>query len=528
MTEQRAAGVLLHITSLPGGMGVGDLGPQAYRFIDWLHEAGQRYWQVLPVGPTGYGESPYQSPSSYAGNPLFVSLELLRDWGLCESAAIFNAPVSAISSTAAGDRVDWDAVRSSKLAALDVACSAFFRSAGSEHREAFEQFKSASENRWLHDYALFVVAKDQHPGLCWNQWPEALRRRDAAALAAFAAEHAVACERVKLEQFFFFSQWQRLRAYANERGVRLIGDCPIYVAHDSAEVWCAPELFDLDEAGNCRTVAGVPPDYFSATGQLWGNPLYRWDAMADDGYGWWCERLAHCERLYDLTRIDHFRGLDSYWEVDGDADTAIDGVWRDGPRDAFFDAIRTALGGLPLIAEDLGLLTDSVHELRERQGLLGMRVLQFGYDGVHDNPHFPGNVREDTIAYSATHDNDTTRGWLDACDEETRARAGGGGPYDPVDVVVEETLACRARLAIVPMQDLLRLPTSARFNEPGKVGDDNWSWRLLDGQASGDIAAAHRARTERTGRLPVELAVMDGYSSEQDNHSMREASGSYQ
>lgn len=492
--KERSCGVLLHITALPGGEGIGDIGASAYRFVDWLERAGQSWWQVLPCTPTGFGESPYQSPSAYAGNPLLISLRELVDWQLLthtEIDAVFEpmgladpSYVAALDKSTAeilevADTVNFDRVRDEKLRLLSRACERFEMHATDAVRVEFRRYCDAPEQFWLHDYARFSILKDRYLGAAWQTWPESLVQRDEAALDQLDNCEVLALKNVKLQQFIFSMQWRKLRAYARQHGVGLIGDCPIYVATDSADVWSRPELFDLHANGQPRVVAGVPPDYFSATGQLWGNPLYLWDEMRADGFSWWSSRVRHCSRFFDVTRIDHFRGFEAYWEVPGDALDASTGAWRSGPGADLLEALEAE--GVQLIAEDLGDLTDSVHELRRAFDLPGMRVLQFGFDGGEDNPHVPERIGSDVVCYVGTHDNNTTLGWYDdldagrqsqVCDQLCVASRG-----ELVTALIELALSRNAPLCILTMQDLLGLDASARFNTPGTVGG-NWSWRM--------------------------------------------------
>ena len=471
----RASGVLLHVTSLPGRTGIGELGADAHRFIDWLASAGQRYWQVLPLGPTGYGESPYQLLSSYAGNPLLISLEAL------------GYPDEAYSGDP--ERVDFAWLSAHKQAALQRAIDRFVTSASATERAEVESFIQASP--WLDDYALFMSLKRHFKLLPWHLWPQPFAAREPEALAAFARDHAADLYARKLEQYWFHQQWQALRKAAADAGIRIIGDCPIYVAHDSCEVWCARELFDLQPNGEPATIAGVPPDYFSATGQRWGNPLYQWARHAADGFAWWRARLAHSASLFDLIRLDHFRGFDAYWSIPASCPTAEEGSWLPGPGVALFDA----LGDLPLIAEDLGLLTDSVHALRDTLGLPGMRVLQFGFDGEVDNPHAPANIGVNVVCYTGTHDNDTTRGWFTMQNEDTRARVLASGDIDgATSALIDLAMASSAQLVILPMQDILDLGSWARFNTPGVIGG-NWQWRVTTPALTAERAAALARKT---------------------------------
>ncbi|MCP5178674.1 MAG: 4-alpha-glucanotransferase [Pseudomonadales bacterium] len=480
LPNQRESGVLMHISSLPGRGGVGDLGDGTRRLLDWLAAAGQRWWQVLPLGPTGYGESPYQALSMFAGNPMLVDLD----------AVGAGTPVFA----GADDHVDFAWQRQHRLARLADAARSFAVHATDHERQRLDAFVAASP--WLSDFSLFCALKQHFEERPWHLWPAPFATRDPAALEAFRREHASALQRYAVEQFWFHEQWQAVRQYARAAGVSIIGDIPIYVAHDSADVWCAPHLFDLDSNGNLNTVAGVPPDYFSATGQRWGNPLYRWDVHRADDFAWWRSRLAHSVTQFDLVRIDHFRAFDSYWEIQADCPTAVDGSWREGPGIDFFDRVQHHLGALPLIAEDLGMLTEGVHQLRDRLGLPGMRVLQFGFDGQGDNPHAPGNIGENVVCYTGTHDNDTSVGWYEQADAATRMRvdttydalATGCAPADPAQRLISLAMASPAKLAMLPMQDVLGLGGEARMNTPGVVGG-NWTWRASSGALNANKAA---------------------------------------
>ncbi|MBL8849868.1 MAG: 4-alpha-glucanotransferase, partial [Planctomycetaceae bacterium] len=408
----RGSGLLLHFTALPGSQGSGDLGPAAVEFVDFLAASGQSLWQVLPVGPTGYGNSPYQSLSAFAGNPLLVSLERLAEEGWLSSSEI--EPPSPFPV----DRVDFDAVSAWRQSRLAIAFDRFQLGQG-ELAADFAGFRQRAAG-WLDDYALFSSLKQESGERAWTEWPGELIRRDPDALAAARRRLAVSIEREAFIQFQFDRQWSALRAYAHAHGVRIMGDIPIFVAHDSADVWANQRLFHLDADGRPTVVAGVPPDYFSETGQLWGNPLYRWDVVAAEGYAWWIERFRHAMSQFDLVRLDHFRGFESYWEIPGDAKDARVGRWAPGPGIAFFDAAEHVLGPLPLVAEDLGIITPAVDALRDEFGAPGMRVLQFAF-GTDDKAaeYQPHNYPAHCVVYTGTHDNDTTVGWF-------HSRAGEG------------------------------------------------------------------------------------------------------
>ena len=500
--DARAAGLLLHLTSLPGPYGIGDLGPAAHAFVDALARARQTRWQILPLGPVGEGGSPYASPSAFAGNPLLVSPDRLRAQGLVTDDAL--APLRALPA----DRVAFDRLAPRKRALLDAAYRRFTRGAGTADAppaDAFARFR-AREASWLSDYALFAALREAHDGAPWSDWDAPLARRHPDALAAARDRHADAVRRHAFAQFLFQRQWDALRAHAAARGVRFVGDLPIYVAYDSADVWAHQDRFQLDDAGRPTAVAGVPPDYFSDTGQLWGNPLYRWDRMARDGFAWWMRRLERLLRLVDVVRIDHFRALANYWRVPADADTAVDGHWADGPGDAFLDAARARLGSLPLIAEDLGVDMAPAYALRDRHGLPGMAVLQFGFDGDPDSPFLPHNYRRRLVAYPGTHDNaPLVAWWRHDLGDEARARAAryldATGASDLPWRAIRMLLASAARTVVVPAQDVLGLGAAARMNTPA-TPSGNWTWRLPPGALPPPTLDRLGALTRAFGRAP--------------------------
>ncbi len=558
MDRDRRSGILLHPTSLPGPHGAGDLGASAHRFASWLASAGQRLWQVLPLGPTGYGDSPYQALSGRAGNPLLVSLEVLRNEGWLEDADLAGAPAGGGDAALLGPALAW------KRARLGRAARSFAERAGAEPSADFEAFR-AREAGWLPDWSLFAVLKEVHGGRPWTAWPRPLARRDPAALGASRARHAEAIQAEEFAQWCFFRQWQALRARCRALGVQLMGDVPIYVAHDSAEVWTRPELFRLDAEGAPAFVAGVPPDYFSATGQLWGNPLYDWDAVARDGFRFWVERIRGALALVDRLRIDHFRGLEAYWEVPAGARTAEEGRWVPAPGAEVFEALEKALlpagardeaspraPALPLVAENLGVITPEVEALRRRFRLPGMAILQFAFGNDPQAHTFqPHEYERDTVAYTGTHDNDTVMGWwLGGAGESVRSRedvarekafareylgvdlAGGrDGPAPPGRplapgrpppdapppgevpfemnwVMIHALLASVADTAIVPLQDVLGLGSEARMNTPATVGR-NWRWRFRE-EALGE---AHAERLLRMAQIYGRCATrpVNGY-----------------
>ncbi len=515
----RASGILLHPTSLPGPHGVGDLGPAAYRFVDALAEAGQSYWQVLPLGPTGYGDSPYQTFSAFAGNPLLVSPELLVRDGLLPTQALDNLP------SFPADEVDYGPVIPYKKGLLARSFAHFQGQANQAQWDDLGRFTAANA-AWLTDFALFMAIKEAHGGVQWTSWAPELVRRDPEALREWRSRLEAGVRLQAYEQYLFFGQWTALRRYANRRGVRLIGDAPIFVAHDSADCWGHPELFHLNADGLPTVVAGVPPDYFSETGQLWGNPLYRWEALAATGYSWWVERLRTAFSLVDLLRLDHFRGFAAYWEIPAAAPTAQTGVWRPAPGAAMLDAARAALGALPIIAEDLGVITPDVEALRDRYGFPGMSILQFAFGSGPRNPYLPHNFKQASVVYTGTHDNDTTAGWYATASEEERHHAREYLASDGSRIVwdlVRLGLASVADTAITPLQDLLELGSAARMNRPGVPGG-NWRWRYSPHALSPELLNRLKALTELFGRAneaapaPQSSLGSQGANAAQDTH----------
>jgi 4-alpha-glucanotransferase len=489
----RSSGVLLHPTSLPG-RGIGDLGGAAHRFVDWLAEAGQRLWQILPLVPVNEGGSPYNGLSAMGGNPLLVSPEALVRDGLLKASETGGEELP-------DDRVDFPRVIAWKDALLRRAWMAFRAGAALELRPEFDAFRARNAG-WLEDYALFRALRAEHGGAAWCDWEEGLRLRHPDALARAAHRLEGEVELHEFRQWLFDRQWRALRDHAHGRGVRIVGDVPIFVAYDSADVWAHPELFELDAEGRPTVVSGVPPDYFSATGQRWGNPLYRWDRMREDGFRWWTERFRRTLEMVDVVRIDHFRGFESYWEIEADEETAVHGAWRPGPGTELFEAVRRELGELPLIAEDLGLITREVEELRDELRLPGMRVLQFAFgEDDAENPHLPDNHPENSVAYTGTHDNDTTLGWLGAAGAEERARAGRlvGAGEEAGWAMIRAVMESRAKLAVVPLQDLLGLGSEGRMNTPG-TGEGNWAWRFREGALTPALAHRLRDLARATGR----------------------------
>ncbi|QDU30125.1 4-alpha-glucanotransferase [Anatilimnocola aggregata] len=511
ISAHRSSGILCHITSLPGKFGCGDLGPAADDFIDFLQRTGQTRWQVLPLGPTGYGDSPYQCYSAFAGNPLLISLERLVDDGLLTAADLKAFPVSADET-----KVDFDQVRPAHEALLRRAYDNYRSLANAKLKLAFIAFQN-SQAAWLADYSLFAALKEFHGGSGWTVWQAEFARRDLDALARVRVALAEAIERHAFVQFLFARQWQAVRKRCHAAGIMIIGDAPIFVSHDSADVWANPDLFYLDAAGQPTVVAGVPPDYFSATGQRWGNPLYRWHRMHANGYDWWCQRMAHSLQMFDFVRLDHFRGFEAYWEIPGTSPTAVGGRWVFGPGKALFEALAAKLGGLPIYAEDLGLITPEVEQLRDELGLPGMRVLQFAFgDDAKSLDYRPHNYPRHCVVYTGTHDNDTTVGWFlsAAGDGTTRnneqverernlvlSYVGGDGSEIHWDMI-RQALGSIADTAIVPAQDLLGLGSAARMNLPG-TGTGNWSWRMPPGALTPAIEKRLATLTMIFDRDPV-------------------------
>ena len=474
MRFTRASGVLLHPTSLPGPHGSGDCGPAAYHFVDWLVSAGQSLWQILPLTALGAGNSPYSSSSAFAGNPLLIDLSELQQQGWLEPHEI--EPVDALRP----DRVDYAAVRPYRMQRLERAAQRFFALPADDPRHAeFDAFRE-QQAAWLADYSLFMALDEVHAPADWCSWPAPLARREAAALAQARRAHAARIDFWCFVQWCFQRQWLRLRAYANQRGVQIIGDLPIFIAHHSAEVWAHQSLFELGADGRPTVVAGVPPDFFSETGQRWGNPLYRWAAHASDAYAWWVQRMRLAFELVDVVRIDHFRGFAGYWEIPAGETTAVRGRWRNGPGAALFKAINAALGPMPIIAEDLGVITPDVDALRRRFSLPGMRILQFAFGGDASNTFLPHHHECDSVVYPGTHDNDTSVGWWHSAGEHERkfARAYlGTDGHDIAWALIRSACASVADTAIYAMQDVLSLPGECRMNFPGQA-NGWWAWRM--------------------------------------------------
>ncbi len=492
MRNRRKSGVLLHPTSLPGPGGIGSLGEGARVFVDFLHAGGQSLWQMLPLGPTSFGDSPYACYSAFAGNPLLISLE--------EIAAEGDLEPDDLQDDLPDTKVDYRMVEKHKNGLLEKAAANFFARADHRRKEEFTNF--CREEFWLDDYALFMSLKSEFHGKSWDAWPEPVASRDSAALDEFRRTLSGPVNERKYYQWQFYRQWRRVREYANSRGIEIIGDIPIFTAYDSADVWANPHLYLLDEKGRPTVVAGVPPDYFSETGQLWGNPLYNWRNMASEGYAWWIERFRHAFTLFDMARIDHFRGFEACWEVPAGEKTAVNGRWVKGPGEELFQALAAALGGLPIIAEDLGVITPEVEALRDRFSFPGMKILQFAFGSGPDNPYLPHNHIHDSVVYTGTHDNDTSSGWFALLSEKERDSVCSYLDIDGSDIswdLIRSALVSVADMVIVPLQDILSLGSESRMNTPG-TASGNWSWRYTSQALDHGLADRLLALTEMYGR----------------------------
>ncbi len=463
ISNQRRAGILLHVTSLPGSAGNGDMGTEAYRFVEFMAASGVSVWQVLPLGPTHGDGSPYQCLSVHAGNPLLINLEWLQGKGWIES-----------TKPGAGDSFDRH-----RMNCLQQAWDGFQQKATPEEKEALDEF-SVAQAEWLDDFALYMALRQELNEQAWTQWPEALRDRQPKAIEQARVRLSRQIGSIRFQQYLFFQQWHELKNHAHQHGVLLFGDMPIFVAHDSADVWAHREYFTVDEKGHPLTVAGVPPDYFSATGQRWGNPLYHWDRIQRDGFSWWIARMRTQFELFDFVRIDHFRGFEAFWEIPGSAETAIEGHWVKAPGEALLSALQQTFHDLPLVAEDLGIITPEVDALRNRFGLPGMKILQFAFGGDASNPYLPHNHEKKSVVYTGTHDNDTTKGWYAMLTEAEKKHVAAyfGHPGEEMPwPLIRAALASVACLAMLPMQDILALDGEHRMNTPG-TAEGNWRWRF--------------------------------------------------
>jgi 4-alpha-glucanotransferase len=500
MPFERACGTLLHITSLPSRGGIGDLGEEAYRFVDFLAASRQRLWQVLPISPVATGNSPYSATSAFAGNPLLISLERLAERGWIPNEKIRDLPQTTC-------HIDFAKVQATKLPLLREAAERFLNHATTGPRKRFEEFCWLN-GWWLEDYVLFEVLRNQQGQKAWLDWPEELRYREPAAIEDIKKQHERELTVARAIQFFFFEQWRSAHQYCAERGIKLIGDVAIFVNLDSADVWNHPEIFQLDKDRNPINVSGVPPDFFSKTGQRWGNPLYRWDILHQRGYDWWIQRMKWALHECDIVRLDHFRGFEAYWEIPAHEETAVNGSWAKGPNHDLFHALRNALGGLPFIAEDLGTITPEVEQLRRSFELPGMRILQFGFGNPGAHIYLPHRFESNTVVYTGTHDNNTTVGWWNngATKEESRAAECYLRPdKDGIHwAFIHAAITSVADLCIIPMQDWLGLDGSCRMNIPSHP-DDNWTWRLEKNAIASEL-------TRRISDL-IEIADRDPLSS---------------
>lgn len=495
---ERTAGILLHPTSLPGKYGIGDLGPDAYRFIDFLESAGQKLWQVFPLGPTGYGDSPYQCFSAFAGNPLLISPDkLIEEKLLDDKFESFH--------TAKPNKVDFENVINYKDDLLKIAFSNF-KKAIKDYKKKYDDF--CEENKiWLEDFAFFMALKDFHSGIQWTSWDKALVKRDKFALESWGEKLSDEIYYHKFIQFIFFKQWNELKEFANSKGIKIIGDMPIFVAYDSADVWGNKEIFSVNQEGKLQTIAGVPPDYFSSTGQRWGNPLFRWDEMSKNNFQWWRDRVSNLLKLVDIIRIDHFRGFDKFWEIPADAPTAEKGKWVKAPGEQLFNTLNKYLGELPIIAEDLGLITKSVTELREKFGFPGMKILQFAFGEGMERKFLPHNFVKNCVVYTGSHDNDTTQGFFKKEREKNSSIYKHAQKYlnyygeDIVGELIRTAYSSVADIVIIPMQDILRLDSDARMNFPGTLGG-NWTWRFTWEQIPYGIADNYKEMINLYERPP--------------------------
>lgn len=483
MKSNRMSGILLHPSSLPGSDGIGDIGPEAYEWVNFLVQSGCNLWQLLPLGPTGYGDSPYQCFSAFAGNPYLISSTLLMDVGLLLLEDLQDRPDFAAESVDFGPVIQW------KLKILDRAYKNFKQKQPDELTEQFQQFINLEQD-WLMDFALFMAIKEVNGGLSWDHWDDDLRKRDRKALEKFQAKNKTLIESHMFKQFLFFTQWTDLKKYANDHGIEIIGDIPIFISFDSSDAWSNPDLFYFDEDLKPTVVAGVPPDYFSATGQLWGNPLYRWDVHKENRYKWWIKRIKATLKLFDFIRLDHFRGFVNYWEVPAGNKTAEIGRWLPGPGADFFEVVQNELGVLPIIAEDLGEISKDVYILRDQFDLPGMKICQFAFSNDPDDPFLPHNYPVNCVAYTGTHDNDTVLGWYLSAPKKEKdfcrrylARSGENISWDLIRIVWSSV----AKITIAPLQDFLSLGNEARMNYPGRASG-NWSWRVLPHQINSELA----------------------------------------
>ncbi|HKI79861.1 MAG TPA: 4-alpha-glucanotransferase [Ignavibacteriaceae bacterium] len=501
MTFERNAGILLHPTSLPGKYGIGDLGPEAFNFVNFLEHSGQRLWQVLPLGPTGYGDSPYQCFSAFAGNPLLISPDKLLDYGFLAETDISNIPESN------PHQIDYGSVINFKN---ELFLKAFnnFRKNNNGLQKDFERFVKNNSD-WLEDYSLFMALKDFHSGAPWNKWEKNLVARESGAMKKWKEKLSAEILYQKFVQYIFFKQWKELKKYANERGIKIIGDVPIFIAYDSAELWANKELFTVDKEGGLEFVAGVPPDYFSATGQLWGNPLYKWNEMGKNDFAWWRKRVSSLLEFIDIIRIDHFRGFDAYWEIPGNSPNAIEGRWVKAPGEKLFNSIKKHFGDLPIIAEDLGVITKSVEALRDQFNIPGMKILQFAFGTGMENKFLPHNYIPNCCVYTGSHDNDTTRAYFEKAKGQDNDILDHAKKYlnyygeNLTSELIRTAYASVANIVLIPMQDMLNLGGEARMNFPSKPGG-NWGWRFTWEQVRTDLADYYKSLADLYERPPKE------------------------
>lgn len=490
--KQRSSGILLPVSSLPSKYGIGTMGKEAIRWIDFLHQSGQSYWQVLPLGPTSYGDSPYQSFSAFAGNPYFIDLETLIDQGL-----LHKDEVESVSWGKTKNNICYETLFKNRKSILIKAFSRF------KDNKKLEIFRK-SNTYWLEDYALYMSIKSSKNYISWLEWEDDIRMRDAKAIEKYKKDLKNDIDYYTFEQYMFFSQWTNIKKYAEEKNIGIIGDIPIYVALDSADVWSRKEIFQLDEKGFPIEVAGVPPDYFSEDGQLWGNPLYKWDILKKENYKWWIKRIESSLELYDVLRIDHFRGLESYYAVDYTSTTAKKGRWKTGPGIDFINQIKGDIVGAKIIAEDLGLLTEEVYKLLKDSGFPGMKVLQFAFDTSEESDYSPYSYNKNTVVYTGTHDNDTVRGWIKSAPEQSIKRAmeymNCSGKRNISMAFIRLAMQTASNLCVVPMQDWLNLSSKARINTPATVGGTNWQWRMKQSDFSDRLKIKIRDITNLYGR----------------------------
>jgi 4-alpha-glucanotransferase len=506
MHFERSAGILLHPTSLPGNYGIGDLGSDAYRFVDFLESAGQKLWQVFPLGPTGYGDSPYQCFSAFAGNPFLISPEKLVEDGFLSLNEIEIYPHHNLH------KIDYGKVIHYKKLILQKAYLNF-KNNSDRMNESFNLF-CKENNEWLDDFSFFMAAKDFHNGELWTKWDKSLVVRDKNETKKWKQKLADDINYHKFIQFQFFNQWKKIKSYANEKGIKIIGDMPIFIAYDSADLWANKNLFTVDKEGKLETVAGVPPDYFSATGQLWGNPLYRWNEMEKDDFLWWRQRMSNLLQLVDIIRIDHFRGFEAYWEISGDAKTAEKGRWVKAPGEKLFNTLKKYLGDLPILAEDLGVITKPVEELRDKFGFPGMKILQFAFGTGMERRFLPHNISKNSVVYTGSHDNDTTRAYFEKekhANNDIYSHAQKYLDYygnEIVQKLIKAAYSSVADIVIIPMQDVLNLGGEARMNFPGK-SSGNWTWRFSWNQIPDYLASAYKELAELYERPPKPKAEVE-------------------